>query len=236
MVENCKKRFKRLWMKEIKLPDIWYKDEPLRAPRYTPHGYYRQIPEEYKHLPVYSSVRNSADRFMSLYSYGHWKKKEAISRNLSELKNIYPNFPDLNLKEYIEYIEEDRKECFIKIGKYQYQIGFQSHDLINFFCDEYHIIGKNFCFDDWNDLAAIFKRVKFINCLSINNDLYDELEKMGFYSNDISFIKKKQKINTSNKNPNGLEDVNLKRVSKNEWLLDAVTNRFDKLSGNLLHD
>jgi hypothetical protein len=166
---------------------------------------------------------------LSLYFYGQWKKNEAISKPIEVLKKSYPRFPDLSLEEYIQYMEENRKE-HIYIGESKIPLGFQSHDLINFFCSACHIKGNDIVFKDWNDLAEIFVRVNFFKKRTISNDLHSHLMKYGFQIKDTAFILKKQPVNQSKKNQINITDAMENRITAGEWLLEKLYQAEGRIS------
>lgn len=81
-------------------PHIGYRR--LNVKRIDQHGLYSQIPTKYLDRPVFSIVRNPYEKLISSYRFKFWAIKPMLSDKIIQKK--LPNFPDLTLEEYIQYL------------------------------------------------------------------------------------------------------------------------------------
>ena len=69
------------------------------------HGLCRDIPKEYKNLPVLTCVRSPFDIKVSEFKYGWWKKL-ASQEMVNSIKTNYPQYPDLTFEEFVYSLDK----------------------------------------------------------------------------------------------------------------------------------
>jgi hypothetical protein len=216
-----KRRFKGRWMKEIQLPNIRSKN-PLRQGKPNPHGLVRQIPDEYKKLPVVSAIRPPVDWLVSLYYYGDWKKTEALPAPIEKIALKFPKFPELNLWEFGNYLESFLTNSSLTIGGSEVPVGIQSMAMIEFYSpDDYYSRGQ-FAFTDQSKLWDIFNKIFFVDSNYINIELHKFLLKNGYHKKDLSFLLTKGKVNFSIKTAEDLPQSFKEKINRNEWIVNHI--------------
>ncbi len=230
-----KKLLKGRFMKELALPNI----RAVGTRRYgspTPHGLVRQIPSQYSHLPIALSVRDPAERLLSLFYYGDWKKPEANRFTWQDIKNRFPDFPNLVFADFIKLWRSNCQNRSLIIGKKTIAIGAQSLELINFITPACFINSQgNFEFPDWISFISLINSCTFLKSSNIDEDLYFYLLRHGFKSRDLQFIVSKGKVNVSNKSyievPSSATDV-----LNTEWLLQLLNSADGKVNAEQLQE
>lgn len=208
-------------MKEIHVPNIRSKN-PLRQGKPTPHGMVRQIPEEYKNLPVVSAIRAPLERMVSLYQYGDWKKQEAVPVPIHEIKLKFPRFPELNLLEFVDYLYFISKNCRLTIGDENVPLGTQSWAMIDFYYPHNFRGSGQFHFTDHSELWNIFNNIIFLDSSLINIELHNLLLKFGYHKNDLSFLVKKGKVNVSKKTTSDIDKYFIEKMNQSEWIVNHI--------------
>ncbi|WP_179319479.1 sulfotransferase domain-containing protein [Winogradskyella helgolandensis] len=187
--------------KELILPNIKFKQGVVNHS--DQHGVYSQIPEKDKNKTIVSVVRNPFDRLISTYEFQFWKGRPALEKNILELN--FPNFPNLSIDEYIDYL--------ILVGENSYEnkpkninIGLFSLQFIYFFFKEPKSVIKKIN-KEYLENETLFKEdlaeITFLKQESLSKDLIDFLIHQGFSKKELEFIHTQDKINvTENKTVN----------------------------------
>lgn len=184
-------------IRELILPNILLKKGI--ADTLDQHGHYSQIPEKDKNKLIVSVVRNPYDRLLSLYEFRFWKKNPAL--DIKIIKNHLPNFPDLDLDEFVEYLKLVAKHSIFE-NKNNVKIGPMSLQLIQFFFrDPKNVLNKidrdyltsNKLFI--NDIAPIH----FLKQENLNKDLGDFLLENKFSKEEVDFVLNFEKVNVTKK-------------------------------------
>lgn len=191
------------------------------------HGTYSQIPLKYMNREVVSIIRNPLDRFLSLYRYGAWKQSPPIPN--TEIRSLFPSFPELDMDEFIEMqnigIKYRLGFDIQKIG-----IGIQSIQLVQMFFRHpkltlEKISGGSHAIDILSEMGDI----RFLNQENLREDLIDFLSKHGFEANELAFIRTEKASNVSDYGTNDkamLVTDRLKLYLENtEWLYDSLFQR-----------
>lgn len=226
-----RKRFDGRWMREMEMPLI-YAPDIARFGKPTPHGVVRQIPQEYIHLKMLSSVRDPVERLVSLYHYADWKKTDALNDSIDNLRARYPKFPDLKFDEFYDLFCQKQKRFIV--NKKSYLLGGQSYSLLNFFCNFQNIHNnQEIIFQSWGELAEIFNQVVFISSKNFSRQLFENILKFGYSQKDLNFILDKEMVNISKRNSEVIINNSLtQKIYASEWLLDMINNG----SGQILEE
>jgi len=168
---------------------------PERSGKPYPHGTYWQIPQRAKHLPVYTVFREPTRRAISQYYYADWKRKEGLLAHTKLIKSQFPNFPELQLEEYLAFLRIFYPRD-LTIGGVKY--GPWATDFVHFFLRDRDVANKkNLQFSNIDEVRDKMGTVKFINNSNLNIELAEILMIHGFTSRDISEIQAKEKSNVS---------------------------------------
>lgn len=160
----------------------------------TQHQSCGEIPKKHQQKPIISSIRNPFEKYVSLYKYGSWRKKNNVSNAV--ILDKFPQFPDLTFKEYMDFVfnydmvELKRKmEINLDIGRY-------SLHYLKMFSKDFLSILRNYT--TVSDLKkSDFYNVEFLYTERIGGDLYNFLKKMGWPENRLQFILQKKQINVN---------------------------------------
>ncbi len=181
-------------MVELSLPSL---DRQLPKGLRDQHGTYRQIPEGHRHKRLVSVIRNPFDRYASAYLYGWWKTNLHTSEE--RLREAFPHFPDLSLREYYEMINLFGRENRLKGISPRIDLGFYAIQFIQFFfrepertlglIDAEYIEQKRYL----DDMAEVV----FLHQENLNRELYDFLRNLGYPEADIAFIRDAERVNVT---------------------------------------
>lgn len=199
-----RKIYPQYWLPGKKAVELSFSTIPNRDPSLerknpkTKHGTYSQIPEQYKHLPVFSIVRNPFDKLLSLYHYKSWQHTLLAPREELELK--FPAFPDLTFEEFLDMLFTFGVGRFTYGVQTDFKYGPQTAQFIHFFAkkpaETFRNIHGDFSIKNNPDL---FGKVDFLHTEKLNDELYDYLLALGYATKRIAFIKKMDKRNVSEK-------------------------------------
>lgn len=190
---------------ELLLPNIRLK-KGLRN-NLNPHGVYSQIPNKHKHKIIVSIVRNPYDRLISGFEFGFWKDNPALEKQI--LKEKFPNFPDLNIDEYIDYLKYVSNLSYAEKPK-NLKTGVMSLQFIYFFFkNPEEVISK--LNDDYLKSETRFIKdiapITFLKQESLNQDLYHFLLEQGFSNKEASLALNHSKVNETKNKSNRREDL-----------------------------
>ena len=183
---------------ELILPNIKFKKGVVNHS--DQHGVYSQIPKEDKNKTIISVVRNPYDRLISSYEFAFWKGRPALEKDI--LKANLPNFPELSIDEYIDYLilvgenSFENKPQNLKIGHFSLQF-------IYFYFKDPNCVIQNLD-TKYLESDTLFEKdmaqITFLKQESLNTDLITFLQQQGFKNEELEFIKLENKVNeTENK-------------------------------------
>jgi hypothetical protein len=201
----------------------------------TPHGTVKQIPKQFSQLPVVSAIRHPVARYASLYYYADWKKVDQLPVQLEIIRKVFPNFPDLSIREFFEYTIKFYGNNTLVVGQSAFDIGPMSADFLRFFSSESGDEENKFIFESWESLTEQLRRITFLNSSKINQELFTFLLMLEFDPKDIVFLKNKAPDNVSEKSKTtDLSDPFRELVRNTEWLLDYAANQTTPLDWSAL--
>jgi len=61
------------------------------------------LPQKYHHLPVFTSIRIPYDFYVSYFETNKWVTKQTL--NNPEIQERFPNFPQLNFTQFLDFID-----------------------------------------------------------------------------------------------------------------------------------
>ena len=160
------------------------------------HGVMDEIPPSHRGLPVFTTVRNPYDRYVSQYAFSWWRNQP---RSWAEKKGLlakFPNFPEITFEEFIE----DATTSFHRFRNSPLPpgdgLGAQSEQFVRyFFRDPEPTWGR---IDDAYIAARGWEKdllpVRFLRQESLNRDLHDFLRENGFAEPEVAFILEEGRI------------------------------------------
>lgn len=164
---------------------------------YDQHGTVSQIPEEYAHLPVLTTIRNPYDRYVSHYEFKWWVHRPlAFTKNPEKITAMYPDYPELTFEQFIRVFNTYFDNPPPSPLPPDLRLGRQSAHFIRYYYtqperiavvdDAYLASGQH-----WKDLHP---RLHFTFTESLNQQLHDYLLGAGYDPAEIAFIIPHEKI------------------------------------------
>ena len=189
------------------------------------HGIYDQIPEKYRSSgrEIVSIIRDPFTAYISRYNFGSWKKHSS-QKKVQILKKMYPHYPDISFKEFVNSsgVSQDYRLQGIKL-KENVHLGVLSLQFLQMFTRNHREliskIDKGFRQDD--NVMSFFPEITFLKNENLNLDLSNFLIKQGFTGEETKFIFDSEKKNVSTDNPfrSYLSDDIVETIIEKEWLL-----------------
>ncbi len=195
--------YKAKFKKKPFLKEIMVKRAGISSP--DQHGGYSDIPLKYRNRKIISVIRDPQELLLSDYTYEWWKENSVPDKSV--LEKMFPSFPDLSLKEYIDYRNFKLNE---KLGK-KPKIGFMTHSFVRMFSKN-----PQTCLQSINDISSVshdfleryMAPVHFLKNESLNQDLFGYLSQLNYKQENIEFILKKRKVNiTQSSKKDGRESL-----------------------------
>lgn len=187
------------------------------------HGAYCQIPAKYKNKAIVTVIRNPYDIFLSTYRMAWWQSFYPIKKE--ELYNLFPDFPSLTIDEYVELLKLSVD------NKTSTNIGIHTVQFIRMFFKDPERVLNNIT-EDYieSDLYKedLADNIKFLTQENLNNDLANYLSIYNFTDEEISFVRKYERVNISIKK-NGVvnkiwSENSLQYVQESERFLFKIFN------------
>jgi len=178
-------------IEEILFPKL-YGDYP-RSYR-DQHGVYRQVPPQHRDKEIVSIVRNPLDKYLSSYVFGWWKGHPPFSAE--EVKELYPNFPDLTFAEFYDLVHHEKVDEDKLKSPEASRLGSYTRMFLVFFAKDpdeacRHVLSGG-CLRD------ILPPIRFLRQENLRGDLAKFLSEKG-YSDDQ--IKRVYDLKTQNVSP-----------------------------------
>jgi hypothetical protein len=170
------------------------------------HGLCSQIPKKHISKQIVSIKRNVFERYISLYEYADWKVAPWIK--VSDIKKIYPNYPDLSFKEYLNLLFHFNPwEIHPKINRKLPMGPATTQFIVFYFKNPFKVlreIDENYLMSDY--YKKDMYNVHFLEQNNLNDDLYNFLSKKGYKEQKISFIKNLKRQNVSRPKNKNIKD------------------------------
>jgi len=220
---------------EYILPKI---DEQRHAGYEDQHGTYRQIPEKYKNKKIVSIVRHPCERYVSTYLFRWWEKFPPANRN--EIESEFPNFPDLNFKEYYEMMHRFGRWDRIGGNSLKSDIGLQSIQFVQFYFKNPQKILQQVCDGNFKSIkeSEEMAKIEFLHQENLNHELKLFLLQCGYSKKDVRLIDNSNRINVTKRSANQKEMSSVipfevhKKIVEREALLFFL---FPEYSAKILH-
>lgn len=214
-------------LKEFRLPNF-QTPEPYLRKKLRNHGAYCQIPKEFLDADrkIISVVRNPYTRFLSLYQFRSWERYPPLEGK--QLNEHFPNFPDLDLNEYIEMQNFINRESFdnkMKIGNQTIQfirLFFKDPEKVLKQLDEDYVSSNTLFLKDMAD-------IELLKTENLNEDLGNFLSNNNFTEKEVLFAKNYKKVNITKSNGHVKKEniwtkEALDHVKNTEWFLFKMLN------------
>jgi len=155
------------------------------------HGAYCQVPKEYIDRTIVSVIRNPYERFLSGYLYRWWADNPSLSQD--ELDEHFPNFPNLNLDDYIKYQQLSSEDSELDLGS-------QTIQFIRMFFKDPKRVLYNITEDYIKSDSAYqqdMPKILFLKQENLNNELSNFLSTKEFSREEVEFAKNYEKTNVT---------------------------------------
>jgi len=185
---SIKMGIKKSSLQELILPSI----RNFKRKR-NQHGAYSQIPLSHINKPVFSVVRNPYEKFIAAYEYSHWKKYPRLTENT--LSKYFPQFPELNIDEYIEMGLMADKE--FSLNEMDFIVGSQTEQFIYmFFKDPDSVVKKmNENYFESGEYLEDIGKIDLLTQENLNSELIDYLNRFNLRKDQLEIINQHQKVN-----------------------------------------
>jgi hypothetical protein len=157
------------------------------------------IPLMFRNKPIFSTIRNPYDRYVSLYEFASWKAYPERFYQIEEVKKVYPHFPNLSFAEHVKLVNSlPLRRDFNLPKSYNKNIaGAHTCFFIQMFFKQ--SVEQTLTKMEKNYIQSQqFKQdmfpVKFIKTENLNQELYDILIELGYERDRVKFILESGKI------------------------------------------
>ena len=163
---------------------------------FNKHGTCREIPVEYRHLPILSCMRNPFDWYVSNYKYAWWRSHPQDYPGLKES----PEWPELGFSQYLSLSNTKWLKLLNPSVEVNLSLGRLTVLFINYYCEHPDKIVS------LQDDEALFSAMQsdmfplaFMQTANLNSELYQFLLSTGDYPGEqIDFILNKEKVSPRN--------------------------------------
>ena len=196
------------------------------------HNGFSQIPKKHKTKPVFTTVRNPFDFYVSYYETKTWANEKLIKKQ--EIVKIFPSFPELSFEEFMEFTEYlfseklykliFKKTAPFKVGLYTLLI------ILLYSTDPYSCMSNLKMYNSLNNVPTseliVSDHLIFLNFSDLNTELYNFLSP--FYKRwDLKFIYDLPKANVSKrKSFDDIKDYYSEKTLKRIEEIDSLGLRF----------
>lgn len=175
---------------ELILPNI-------NAPKvpHNQHGAYCQIPPAARNKTVVTVTRNPYERFLSHYEFRWWAKLHSLSRET--LDRHFPHFPNLNLDEYVAFLELSDQNA---LPNNPWKIGNQTIRFIRMYFENPAVTLQSLSPDYFKDTSRFMRELEgivFLRNENLNEELAAFLARMGFSQAEVEFCRSHQRVNVT---------------------------------------
>lgn len=195
--------YDRRFIKELLLPEI---NSASAGQIVTQHGTVQQIPEEHRHKPIISIIRNPLSRYVSFYFHRWWAKHPPA--NPDDIRIKYPRFPSLSFEEYYWMAHESGKADLIGNLETDISLGLQTIQFIQYFCYNPTCVLTNIN-EDYIDQGLFWKdipKVQFLHQENLNQELFEFLLSAGYQESKVAFIRDAHALNVRQKNKHNWQE------------------------------
>jgi hypothetical protein len=163
------------------------------------HAPCRGVPEAQRSKPIFSTIRNPYDWYVSQYEFGWWKREEYLPafQSVHDFAEKYPRFPDISFPEFVLLINSPY--CTYRRNKQTQRAwpgagempGVYTEEFLHLYFREPRAAYARLDDDDYirsrqytNDMFD----VQFVPMLRLNENLYRFLLSAGYRQEDVAFI------------------------------------------------
>ena len=182
--------------RELSLP-IHRTASAERDARRSQHGALEQIPASHAHLPIISVWRHPLDRVVSQYEHGHWRQYP--QGDLAEVRDLFPDFPDLDFGEYLELQRVIGRRDVLKGRRLDAEVGVDTLHLVRFFArdPEGALDRLDDAAVDSGALRAELGPVRFLRFSHLAEDLSLLLLEHGFSPDQVAHLASAPRVNAA---------------------------------------
>jgi hypothetical protein len=157
------------------------------------------IPLQYSSNAVFTTIRNPYDWYVSHFEFGWFKKHPAESGNLQDLRNRWPDYPDLTFRDFVEFANEK----WWRMGDAELQenerIGWLSSRFVSMMCQNPRAaFNRVRCFDEFlNHVRVCIEKFSILQMENLNQELHDFLLNQGYDRQSLNFILDHKRVYSS---------------------------------------
>ncbi|MCB0482861.1 MAG: sulfotransferase family 2 domain-containing protein [Flavobacteriales bacterium] len=163
---------------------------------FNKHGTCREIPVEYRNLPILSCIRNPFDWYVSNYKYAWWRSHPQDYPGLQD----HSKWPNLGFSEYLSLSNAEWVKILNPNVTVNSSLGRFTILFINYYCEHPDEVVS------LQDDDALFSAIQsnmfpitFMETSNLNSELYQILLSTGDYTTEqMKFILNKEKISPRN--------------------------------------
>ncbi len=157
------------------------------------------IPLMFRNKPIFSTIRNPYDRYVSLYEFASWKAYPERFYQVDKVLKVYPHFPNVSFEEHVKLVNTLSLRRDLNLpASYPGEItGAHTCFFIRmFFKKSVKQVLTQFNKDSIQSQQFIKDMfpVKFIKTENLNQELYDTLIEFGYERDRVKFILESGKI------------------------------------------
>lgn len=168
----------------------------------TKHGHCKHIPKRFLNKPIFSTVRNPYDHYVSHYEFSQWKRyPQSFFVDLDEVLKFCncQNLDQISFEDFVRVINSTLSKPFAKMKENNIEsesIGMRTHKFVNSFFKNPEKIFR-LIHDESLSLEQYKQEmfpVSFLRTETLNQDLYKFLVNIGYDSEKVDFILNEGKI------------------------------------------
>ncbi len=168
------------------------------------HATCSEIPEEHRHKPIVSTLRNPFERYVSQYRFAWWKLHPDLYCGVDEMKSAYPHYPDITFEEFVHLANTKFLNCYQRRptgfenrsfppGR---ELGWHTEQFVRFYFRNPREVYARL--DESSFDSGEFRRdmytVQFLPVERLNDALHELLLGLGHPPEEIDFIRSSDKI------------------------------------------
>ena len=147
------------------------------------HGTCRDIPRALRHLPVWTTVRNPFDQYVSEYAFGWWKRDgypRHFRRRVRGFERRYPDYPDLSFADFLRlYHEAFGRTSRSRNFESEDGVGWLTERFVRYYARRPRAVLRRLRPGDGGDLRGALFDVRFLRTEHLNDDLVGALTEAG---------------------------------------------------------
>ncbi len=168
------------------------------------HGTCSDIPATHRGRPVFSTVRNPYERYVSQYRFGWWRLHPESFCGEAAMREMFPHYPDLSFADYLELSNSLFPGCFQgrptgfvnQRFSPERRLGWHTEQFVRFFFRRPQEVYA--AIDESRLESGRYREdlldVRFLHVEQINRELHDFLVDRGHPPSDVAFVLEAERV------------------------------------------